>query len=127
MRARARSRRLRIGAIVVTGAALAVSAVAIPPAVGQSASATEVVHVGALLSITGGGSSLGNTSRAALEVARDRWNQRLARQHRRVELDVVDTGQDPARATAGFTQLADQGVRIIIGPQSSSEVAAIQP
>ena len=130
MRARARSRRrLRTGAILVTGAAIALSAVAVPPALGQSASPTAVVHVGALLSITGGGSSLGNTSRAALEVARDQWNQRLARTHqnRRVELDVVDTGQDPARATAGFTRLADQGVRIIIGPQSSSEVAAIQP
>jgi hypothetical protein len=46
MRARARSRRrLRIGAILVTGAAIALSTVAIPPALGQSASPTEVVHV----------------------------------------------------------------------------------
>lgn len=121
-------RRVRVGSILVTAAA-ALSTVAIQPAFGQAASPTEVVHIGALLSITGGGSSLGNTSRAALEVARDQWNQRLARTHQnhRVALDVVDTGQDPARATAGFTQLADQGVRIIIGPQSSSEVAAIQP
>jgi branched-chain amino acid transport system substrate-binding protein len=130
MRARARRRRrLWIGSTLVTGVAIATSAFAVNPALGQSASPTEVVRVGALLSITGGGSSLGNTSRAALEVARDQWNQRLARSHqnRRVELDVIDTGQDPARATAGFTQLADQGVRIIVGPQSSSEVAAIQP
>jgi branched-chain amino acid transport system substrate-binding protein len=129
-RAGARSaRRIRIGSILITAAAAALSTVAVHPAFGQAASPTEVVHVGALLSITGGGSSLGNTSRAALEVARDQWNQRLTRAHqnRRIELDIVDTGQDPARATAGFTQLADQGVRIIIGPQSSSEVAAIQP
>src|SRR4029077_2385603 len=60
--------------------------------------------------------------------AKDRWNQRLAAQHQplRVDLSVVDTGQDPARAAAGFQQLADQRVRIVIGPQSSSEVAAIQ-
>lgn len=87
------------------------------------------MHIGALLSITGGGSSLGNTSRAALEVARDQINQRFAKQHRRtrVALDVIDTGQDPVRATAALTQLADQGVRIMVGPQSSSEVATIQP
>jgi branched-chain amino acid transport system substrate-binding protein len=127
MRARAR-RRLPIGVLLVAGVALTTPAFA-APALGRSASAPEVVRVGALLSITGGGSSLGNTSRAALEVARDQWNQRLARSHdhHRVELDVIDTGQDPARATAGFTQLADRGVRIIVGPQSSSEVAAIQP
>ncbi len=95
----------------------------------QSTNPTETIHIGALLSITGGGSSLGNTSQAALEVARDRWNQLLARQHRnvRITVDVIDTGQDPVRATTAFDQLADQGVRIIIGPQSSSEVAAIQP
>ena len=124
-----RRRRLWSGSILVTGVALAMSTFAVSPALGQSGSPTEVVRIGALLSITGGGSSLGNTSRAALEVARDQWNQRLARSHqnRRVELDVIDTGQDPARATAGFTQLANQGVRVIVGPQSSSEVAAIQP
>jgi branched-chain amino acid transport system substrate-binding protein len=127
-RAQKRGRR-SVGAILATGVALTLSAFAVSPALGQSPSTPQVVRVGALLSITGGGSSLGNTSRAALEVARDQWNQRLARSHqnRRVELDVVDTGQDPVRATAGFNQLADQGVRIIIGPQSSSEVAAIQP
>ena len=116
---------------VALTAAIALSAsVAVTASVSaQPTNPTGVIRIGALLSITGGGSSLGNTSKAALEVARDQWNQRLARQRRnlRVELDIVDTGQDPTRATAGFQQLADQRVRVIIGPQSSSEVAAIQP
>src|SRR2546426_10225298 len=43
---------------------------------------------------------------------------------RSVTLDIVDTGQDPDRAKAGFDKLAGEGVKLIIGPQSSSEVAA---
>ena len=115
--------RVALAATVVAGLSASIAA----PAASQPTSPT-VVRIGALLSITGGGSSLGNTSNAALEVAKDRWNQRLAAQHQslRVDLSVVDTGQDPARAAAGFQQLADQHVRIVIGPQSSSEVAAIQ-
>ncbi len=102
--------------------ALSISVAVLTPASAQSTNPSGVLRVGALLSITGGGSSLGNTSKAALEVATDRWNQRLAREHQRlrVELDIVDTGQDPARATAGFQELADRGVRVLIGPQSSS-------
>jgi len=114
--------------LLVAGA-LTVGIVAAAPAPAQSTNPPTVLRIGALLSITGAGSSLGNTSRAALEVATARWNQTLTKQHQdmRVELDVVDTGQDPTRAVAGFQQLAAQGVRVIIGPQSSSEVAAIQP
>src|SRR5207247_1566843 len=71
----------------------------------------------------GAGASLGNTSRAALEVAVKRLNHHLKNAH--VTLDIVDTGQDPDRAKAGFDKLAGVGVKLIIGPQSSSEVAAI--
>ncbi len=127
--ARRRARRGRHATwVVAVFVAVLALALASTPVAAQSPAPSGVLHVGALLSITGGGSSLGNTSRAALEVARDRWNQQLAKQHRdlRVELDVVDTGQDPTRAAAAFPQLAGQGARIIIGPQSSSEVAAVQ-
>jgi branched-chain amino acid transport system substrate-binding protein len=81
------------------------------------------IRVGALLSITGAGSSLGNTSRAALEVGVMRLNHQLKNAH--VTLEIVDTGQVPDRAMVGFETLADEGVKLIIGPQSSSEVAAI--
>jgi len=114
-------------ALIALAVSAAVAVAAAPAAPAQPASPTTVLRVGALLSITGGGSSLGNTSRAALEVATAQWNQRLKPTGTRVELDVVDTGQDPTRAVAGFQQLVAEDVRIIIGPQSSSEVAAIQP
>jgi branched-chain amino acid transport system substrate-binding protein len=119
----------RLWGSLVLAASVGASVLSAPSAVAQPTTSTAVVEIGALLSITGGGSSLGNTSRAALEVAALRWNQQFARQHRatRVKLDIVDTGQDPTRAVSGFNALADRGARIIIGPQSSSEVAAIQP
>ncbi len=40
-------------------------------------------------------------------------------------LDVENTNLEPDKAQAALTSLADRGVRIVIGPQSSSEVAAI--
>src|SRR5205823_4596911 len=52
-----------------------------------------------------------------------RLNHQLKNAH--VTLDIVDTGQDPDRAKAGFDKLAGVGVKLIIGPQSSSEVAVI--
>jgi branched-chain amino acid transport system substrate-binding protein len=124
----AHSRRRLWGSLTLA-LSLGASVIAAPSAGAQPTAITPVVQIGALLSITGGGSSLGNTSRAALQVSVARWNQQFAHQHRatRVKLDIIDTGQDPTRAVAGFNALADRGVRIIVGPQSSSEVAAIQP
>ena len=121
---RKRFRWARALGTVVAGAALVV---ALAPSVPAQSTGTNVLQVGALLSLTGGGSSLGNTSRASLEVATAQWNRRLQHAGTQVKLDVVDTGQDPARAVAGFQQLAAEGVRVIIGPQTSSEVAAIAP
>jgi branched-chain amino acid transport system substrate-binding protein len=85
--------------------------------------------VGALLSLTGPGQTLGRTSEAALALAADDVNARLSDQGSpvRVSLRIEDTGLDPAQALDRLRTLADQGVRIFIGPQSSSEVAALKP
>jgi branched-chain amino acid transport system substrate-binding protein len=82
------------------------------------------VHIGALLSLTGDGATLGTTSRTALEIAAKRWN---ADKNKKVKvvLDVENTNLEAEQAQAALTRLADKGVRIVIGPQSSSEVAAI--
>jgi branched-chain amino acid transport system substrate-binding protein len=93
---------------------------------GAAPSAT--VHIGALLSLTGGGSSLGNTSKAALTVAVQRWNAQpaKARGNTKLVLDVVNTDLNPDQALSGLEQLAQKGVKVVIGPQSSSEVAKIK-
>jgi branched-chain amino acid transport system substrate-binding protein len=83
------------------------------------------VRIGALLSLTGDGATLGNTSKAALEIAARRWNASDRGKQVKVVLDIENTDLQPEQAQAALTRLADRGVRIAIGPQSSSEVAAI--
>ena len=85
--------------------------------------------VGALLSLTGPGQTLGRTSEAALALAADDVNARLSDQGSpvRVSLRIEDTGLDPSQALDRLRTLTDQGVRIFVGPQSSSEVAALKP
>jgi len=84
--------------------------------------------VGALLSLTGPGQTLGRTSEAALALAADDVNAQLTAQGSpvRVSLRVEDTGLDPTRALDRLRTLAGEGVRIFIGPQSSSEVNALK-
>jgi branched-chain amino acid transport system substrate-binding protein len=86
---------------------------------------TREIHIGALLSLTGDGATLGTTSKAALEIAAKRWNASPQGKHIKVILDVENTNLEPDQAQAALTRLADADVPIVIGPQSSSEVAAI--
>ena len=85
--------------------------------------------VGALLSLTGPGRTLGQTSEAALHLAADDLNARLSGDGSptRVSVRVEDTGLDPAQALDRLRTIAGEGVRIFVGPQSSSEVAALKP
>ncbi|HEV3135595.1 MAG TPA: ABC transporter substrate-binding protein [Acidimicrobiia bacterium] len=94
------------------------------PSAGAAQGAREV-HIGALLSLTGDGATLGTTSKAALEIAAQRWNSSRQGKQVKVVLDVENTNLEAEQAQAALTRLADKGVRIAIGPQSSSEVAAI--
>ena len=41
-------------------------------------------------------------------------------------LDVYNTNLEPEKALTGLKALAKKGAKIVIGPQSSSEVAAIK-
>ncbi|HTG50569.1 MAG TPA: ABC transporter substrate-binding protein, partial [Gemmatimonadales bacterium] len=84
--------------------------------------------VGALLSLTGPGQTLGRTSETALELAADDLNARFTDQSSpiRVSLRVEDTGLDPTQALDRLRTLAGQGVRLFVGPQSSSEVGALK-
>jgi branched-chain amino acid transport system substrate-binding protein len=113
--------------LVTVIAALTLGVFAAPTAVAADSSTT-TAHIGALLSLTGGGSTLGNTSKAALQVAVQKWNAQPAakRGDTKLVLDVVNTDLQPDNAVSGLTTLAKKGAKIVIGPQSSSEVAAIK-
>ncbi len=95
---------------------------------GPDTGSTQLV-VGALLSLTGPGQTLGRTSEAALNLAVDDLNARFsgAGSPTRVSVRVEDTGLDPALALDRLKTLAAEGVRVFIGPQSSSEVRALKP
>ena len=86
------------------------------------------VVVGGLFSLTGGWSTLGQSSRAALEVAVDDVNAYLSRVDARIRFAalVEDTQLIPELALEKLRLLAKQKVRIVVGPQSSAEVARLK-
>jgi branched-chain amino acid transport system substrate-binding protein len=88
-----------------------------------------VFKVGVLVSLTGSWSSLGQTTVAALQIAEEQLEAEAIRQHGgyRFKFFVRDTQLDPAQALAAIQDLDRRGVKIVIGPQSSAEVAMIKP
>jgi branched-chain amino acid transport system substrate-binding protein len=87
-----------------------------------------LVKIGVLATLTGSGFSLGRNTVAALQIAaRDLKN--IGPQYRPVRFRflVRDTQHDPQKALEAIQDLNARGVKIIIGPQTSSEVAMIKP
>jgi branched-chain amino acid transport system substrate-binding protein len=83
------------------------------------------LRVGVLASLTGPGSSLGKSTVAALELAAETLESRGGQF--KVHLLIRDTKLDPNLALEAIRELDKQGVNVIIGPQSSSELAKIKP
>jgi branched-chain amino acid transport system substrate-binding protein len=81
--------------------------------------------VGVLASITGSGSSLGKSTVAALEIAADQI-ETATQGRQRFRLLVRDTQLIPSKALEAIKDLDSRGVKIVFGPQSSSEVAMIR-
>ena len=82
--------------------------------------------IGVLVSLTGSWSTLGKNTVAALEIAADQIETATHGQQR-FRLLVRDTQLIPSKALDAIKDLDSRGVKIVIGPQSSSEVAAIKP
>src|SRR6266481_4262738 len=82
--------------------------------------------IGVLASLMGSGSSLGKNTVAALEIAADQI-ETATRGRTRFRLLVRDTQHIPSKALDAIKDLDSRGVNIIIGPQTSSEVAMIKP
>ena len=104
-------------------------ALLVPPAkVEAGKTQKSLVKIGVLATLTGSGFSLGRNTVAALQIAaRDLKN--IGPQYRPVQFRflVRDTQHDPSRALDAIQDLNARGVKIIIGPQTSSEVAMIKP
>ena len=85
--------------------------------------------IGVLVSLTGSWNSLGQNTVAALQLASEQLRAAAKAEHGgyRFHLFVRDTQLDPAKALAAIQDLDKRGVKIVIGPQSSAEVAMIKP
>ena len=88
-----------------------------------------VFKVGVLVSLTGSWSSLGQNTVAALQIAEEQLEAEAIRQNGgyRFKFFVRDTQLDPSQALDAIQDLDRRGVKIIIGPQSSAELAMIKP
>ncbi|MEO5588663.1 MAG: ABC transporter substrate-binding protein [Gemmatimonadaceae bacterium] len=86
------------------------------------------ITLGAIFSLTGNWSTLGVTSKAAMEIGIDDVNQYLAQGSSGFHFtaSIRDTKLDPASALTQVTALKTAGVEVVIGPQSSAEVSAIK-
>jgi len=91
--------------------------------------APNAIHIGALLSISGTGYSNGESSKVSLELARQDIEAYLRESGIDMKVIVVmaDTKTDTAEALKQLQKLFDQGIRMVIGPYSSAEVAALKP
>ena len=89
---------------------------------------TKKVVVGGLFSLTGGWSTLGQSSKAALEIAVEDVNAHLSRVNARIRFDflIEDTQLIPALALEKLQLLAHKKVHIVLGPQSSAEAARLK-
>jgi branched-chain amino acid transport system substrate-binding protein len=85
------------------------------------------IQIGALFSITGDGATLGAASAAALELAQRDINAEFSELHLpyRVSTIVEDTQLSAPIAAQKIQLLEARGATIVIGPQSSSEAAAV--
>lgn len=90
--------------------------------------AADEIKIGALLDFSGSWQTLGQASKATLELRADELNRKLQAdgKNARVRLYIEDTGLNADTALQKLQSLYAQGVRIVIGPQSSSEVARIK-
>jgi branched-chain amino acid transport system substrate-binding protein len=86
------------------------------------------IEIGGLFSLTGNWATLGVTSKAAMEIGIEDVNQYLAAGNSgfHFSANIQDTKLDPAVALTSVTAMKAKGIEVVIGPQSSAEVAAIK-
>src|SRR5215217_2065710 len=92
---------------------------------GTSPSSNKEITLGAVFSLTGNWATLGVTSKAAMETGIEDVNQYLASgaSGYHFTASIQDTKLEPATTLAAVTSMKSKGIEIVIGPQSSAEVA----
>jgi branched-chain amino acid transport system substrate-binding protein len=118
----------RLAAIAVVFALISSLLVAPGDAARHTRNAQSQLVVGAILDLASGWTSLGRASRVTLRLAAADANAALARggSTLRVRLRIVDAQGKPTLARGQLRRLAASGVDVVIGPEGSSEVAAVR-
>ena len=99
------------------------SVVIMPPTGG-----TRDIMIGALIPLTGASSSLGQSEGAALKIAVNDVNSYFAniQSSTRVGLVMEDTQTNPTTSLEKLKDLANRGVRIVVGPSTSADVEQVK-
>jgi branched-chain amino acid transport system substrate-binding protein len=99
------------------------SEVILPPSGG-----TREIMIGALIPLTGASSSLGHSEGAALEIAVNDVNRYFGNVHSstRVGLVIEDTQTNPTMSLEKLKDLANRGVRIVVGPATSADIQQVK-
>ncbi len=112
------SRRTAIGMVSV--AALALSA--------GISQAQEVVKIGGIMSMTGGGASIGKTAEVGWKLAIEDINAAGGILGKKAELVLGDTMTDPTHAVAEVRRLIEnEKVQALVGPATSQETIPVVP
>ena len=93
----------------------------------RSAASGEI-RIGALLPLTGSGSSAGQSMNISLGLARQDIQSYLTSvgNHNTISMIVADTKTDTAEALKQLKILYNQGIRLVIGPYSSAELLSLK-
>jgi len=88
----------------------------------------ETIPVAGLFSLTGNWSSLGITSKAAIEIAVEEINSDFEARDIpfRFSASVYNTQLDTLKALQAIQSAWNSGIRMVVGPQSSAEVSALK-
>jgi len=94
----------------------------------STAPSNKEIAIGGLFSLTGNWATLGVASKAAMEIGIEDVNAYLAAGTTGMHFtaSLQDTKLIPATALSAVTAMKGAGVEVVIGPQSSAEVAAIK-
>jgi branched-chain amino acid transport system substrate-binding protein len=86
------------------------------------------IRIGALLGLSGSAYESGKIQKAVLQKAVNDINENFSKSNiqKKIILHIEDTEIKPDVALAKVKKLVDQGIRIIIGPQTSSELKKIK-
>jgi len=110
-------RRLQLAVVMIIGFLLAAPVLAAEP-----------LRIGALFSITGPASFLGEPERNTLEMLVKEANSRGGIKGRKIELVVYDTQGDATKAVQMATKLIkNDKVSVIVGPSTTGETMAVIP